>query len=324
MSTEQNPKAARAAQLLSDGYEAREKARLEAAHTNFAMSLAEAREAGDKALMGRALVALADLAFHFNPYPGRSPFELRKDLAEEALALFQQIGDKAGEIRARRVLASVCGGRKPLEQLRRSLELAEELGDKKAVADTLERMGATIALTSKPKALGYKEKALAIYQEIGDKAGEAQAHFSLAVQFMVDDLARMRKHGQTALALYRELGREERVAEMLMFFTSDEMPLEEQEANWTETREICRRLRIDIWEASALDRLAEIAEERGDSERAVALRSESAAIRPPELEPDLSELEEAMKKGGKRGLIRALKRTFFGDESDNQEKGQTD
>jgi tetratricopeptide (TPR) repeat protein len=315
----QSGEQSRAAQLLADGHAANKNARVEAAYTNYSMALAAARADGDKAVEGRALVALAHLVFHHNPHPDKTPFELRKAYGEEALALFKQAGDKAGEASALRILASIAGGRKAIQHLERSLVLSEELGDKEAIASSLERLGATLALADQRKAQGYKERSLALFREIGDKEGEAHAHFGLAVNYMGTDRPKMREHAQAAMALYRETGCEKQVAQMLMFLAWDDMPLDEQEAYWSETLEICRRLRIDVWAASALDSLGDIAEKRGDHARAAALRAESAAIRPPE--PELAkELEEAMEKDGKGGFARALKRVFLGADVEEDEE----
>jgi tetratricopeptide (TPR) repeat protein len=310
------PPLEKARALFERGQAARREGRDHFAHGYYTQSLNLCRGHGDRPGEAAALVALADLALHYNP-TDQGPFSLRKSLAEQALAIYRDLGDKRGTARALRVLASVMPKEDGLRLLEESLALAREEGDKKAIADSVERLGAHQALHQPETATALKEEALALYREIGDRDGEARVLFGLSISQMGSDPVRSRQYAEEALALYRELGHKKQVAQMLMFLAWGEPEEETQIAYHTECREICREIGVPIWEASSLRSLAKIAEEGGDLARAEALRAEADQIyQEPPMNPELLKAFE-QSLGGKdpdaiqgalKGLLRSRKR----------------
>src|SRR5262249_20683100 len=139
------PARKKATALFERGQAARRDGHDPFAHGYYTQSLNLCRGHGDRPGEAAALVARADLALHYNP-TDQDPFSLRKSLAEEALAIYRDLGDKRGTAHALRVLASVMPKEEGLGLLEESLVLAREEGDRKAIADSVERLGAHQAL----------------------------------------------------------------------------------------------------------------------------------------------------------------------------------
>jgi hypothetical protein len=154
----------------------------------------------------------------------------------------------------------------------------------------------TTASNDADTARALKEEALTRFRELGDRSGEATTLFGLAISYMGTDLVRCRDYAEQALAVYRETGARKAVAQTLLYLASmlPGVEVETRIAFYTECREICREIGVTIWEATCLRRLAKIAEERGERERAASLRAEANGIF-PELTSD-PRLGEAFQK----------------------------
>jgi tetratricopeptide (TPR) repeat protein len=305
------PPLEKARALFERGRTARREGRDEFAHGFYTQSLNLCRGHRDRQGEAAALVELADLALHYNP-TGQDPFSLRKALAEKALALYRDLGDKRGAARALRVLASIAPKDEGLRLLEESLSLVREEEDRRGIAASLDRLGAYYAMREPEKARALKEEALALWREIGDRDGEATTLFSLSISYMGTDPARGRQCAEEALAIYRELGRKKGVAQMLMFLASYQLDEERQIAYHTECRELCREIGVPIWEASSLRGLAKIAEKRGELERAQALRAEGDQIypEPPEDPKLLKAFQQALGKKDPDAATGALRKLF--------------
>jgi tetratricopeptide (TPR) repeat protein len=281
------PPVEKARALFERGREARREGRDPFAHGYYTQALNLFRGHGDRKGEADAMLALADLALHYNP-TGQDPFERRKALCDEALVIYRELDDGQGTARALRVLASIAPAAESVSLVEESLALAREMDDKKEIAASLERLGVHHARSGRAKVVPLKEEALALYREIGDRGGEAQALFGLSISHMGTDPARSRACAEEALSIYRELGRKKQVAQMLMFLAHEHPDEETRIAYHTECREICRKIGVRIWEASSLRSLADIAEQRGELERAQALRAEADEIYPEEpIDPEL-------------------------------------
>jgi hypothetical protein len=291
------PPVEKARALLERGHAARREGRDEVAHGYYTQSLNLFRGHRERQGIADALVRLADLALHYNP-TGESPFARRHALGEEALAIYREIGDRSGAASALRVLASIAPHAEGAQMLEESLALCREVGDEAGIAASMDRLGTQQAFQDRGKAATLKEEALARYRAIGNRDREATTLFSLAITYMGSDPERSRACAQEALGIYRELGRRKQVAQMLQFLAPREQDDEKQIAYHTESREICRESGVAIWEASSLRSLAEIAEKRGETARAQALRAEADAIYPEEpLDPELLDaFEQALRK----------------------------
>src|SRR5689334_5897083 len=95
----------KAARLMELAREARQEGREPFAHAYYTQALNLYQGLGDELGKGSALVALADLAMHFNP-TREAPMARRERLASEAEQIFRRLGDKRGLGRALRVLAT--------------------------------------------------------------------------------------------------------------------------------------------------------------------------------------------------------------------------
>jgi tetratricopeptide (TPR) repeat protein len=297
--------------LLERGRVARREGREELAHSFYMQSLNLCR--GQRNWLGEAaaLADLADLAIHYNP-TDQNPFSRRKDLAEEALAIYRELDDKRGTARCLRLLSTVTPREEAIRLLEESLTLAREEGYKKGIAASFEMLGALHAVHEFEKGVAFQEESLALYREIDDREGETQVLFGLAVSYMVADPARSRYYGEAALALCRALGRKRIVARMLALLAGPHLDDETKIAYRTECREICREIGDPIGEASSLRDLAQIAEKRGELARARALSAEADQIFPETvIDPELlKEFEQALGEEDSDAVQGALRKLF--------------
>jgi hypothetical protein len=115
------------------------------ANVSFLQALALFRSVGDRSGEAEVLVDLADLAMHYNP-SGENPFERRKRLCEEGLAIYRELGERRGMARALRLLAPFAPHEEGTRLLEESLALSREEGDEHGIAAGLERLGAHYGL----------------------------------------------------------------------------------------------------------------------------------------------------------------------------------
>jgi tetratricopeptide (TPR) repeat protein len=304
------PPVEKARALFQRAHEARREGHDPFAHGFYTQALNLFRGHGDRKGEADALLALADLALHYNP-TGQHPFDRRKALCEEALAIYRELGDQRRMARTFRLLASVVPKADGSRLLEESLALAREEGDKKGIADSLDRLSAHYSLRERAKAVALKEQALALYREIGDRSGEALVLFGLTVSHMNSDPARGQECAAAALRIYRELGHKEQVANLLLSFSYD-LDEETQIAHYMEAREIYREIGLPSREATSLRRQADIAEKRGELPRAQALRAEADEIYPEEpIDPELLKAFEQAATGHDTDAVHeVLKRMF--------------
>lgn len=319
METSENADSVRGRELLREITENRNQGRDDLANTLCGECLYLARRAGDRKLESRALLAMADLIFHYNP-GGQDPFARRRDLCEEALALCLDIGDDAGASAGLRLLASTHMGKKGGKLLEEALNLAESSGDKRQIADTLERMSANLGLRDSARAIQLAERALAMYRELDDLPRQAIALFGLSILTMGPDPEKSREFAMQALEIHRKLGHKKQIAQSLMFLwcgRNDDRSREREEA-LEEGRALTREIGVACWEASFMENLADIAEARGDRVRAEKLRAEAARIDDsPKLDPEeLKALEEAFGSGDRDAAQAAVRGAFFGAAAD--------
>jgi hypothetical protein len=167
----------------------------------------------------------------------------------------------------------------------------------------------------RPKAAESRAQALALFREAGDREGEAATLFGEAIALAFTDIERARASAEASLRIRRELGQKKKIAELLMYLESliRETALDAERVELLEeARAVCGDIGVDIWEASCLDLLAEIAEKRGERSRAEALRAESLRVYAPspeevEMRRRLMELPE--EKDGSE-LLSAIESMF--------------
>ncbi len=173
----------------------------------------------------------------------------------------------------------------------------------------LSRIGNQCALQRDHKrAEVIQREALQLYQEIGDKAGTTVLLFSMAIRA---DKPQKRAYLEQALELQRELGAKKRIYEILTMLDSicDPLDLDRRESYNLEALDLARQFGSPIWQASCLNRLAEIATSRGNLSQANALKAESKSIyEEPESDPALEEaFGAALESGDVHKMQEALK-----------------
>lgn len=117
---------------------------------------------------------------------GQSQFDRARKLAEEALALHRERGDRAGSARALNVLGNVSYYHGRLDEARSlytdSLALSRETDERRAIAMSLNNLGAVShARKDDEAALHYYRDSLAVQRELGDTRNIAMVLSSSAV-----------------------------------------------------------------------------------------------------------------------------------------------
>lgn len=291
----------KARNLREQSREARREGRDDLSHAYATQSLHLFQGCGDRHGEAEMLVTLADLALHFNP-TGEDGFARRRRLCEEALAIYETIDDPLGRARALRLIAPMLPPDEARRSLEESLRIARESGDTGAIAASLERIGAHLAMRHPKEARRYRNEALEISRRSGDRLAVAQALFGRSISFRGEDQEQARKCVEEALQIYRELGRKKQVAEMLMFLPGLCESRQDELQYTSECRDVCREIGVRSWEASCIRRLARFAEEEGDAARAGALREEADVIFPEEpLDPEMERrLQAAFEEAANR------------------------
>ncbi len=277
------------------------------AHDYYRQSLNLYRELQDKSNILRLLIRLAYLSGWADFGDGLDMMTRRDKLGEEALPLARDVGDKTLLAEALCAFAAGKQTKQAKAMLEESLTLAQASGDKSVLALVLSDLGKFAALHQRDyeRAMVLSQQALDIYQEIEDKANMARVLFSLAIYA---DGAEKQAYLEQALELQRALGAKKHMVEILMMLEShcDPADLDRREAYNLEALELCRQFGSTIWASGRLDRLAKIAQLRGDTARAEALEAESNFLyqRPP-MDPAF---EKALKSGSAEKAMKVFRR----------------
>jgi tetratricopeptide (TPR) repeat protein len=142
-------------------------------------------------------------------------------LLEEALAIFREIGDKAGIANSLGNLGIVAREQGDYSSARSLLEEAlaifREIGDKAGIANSLGNLGIVAREQGDySSARSLLEEALAIFREIGDKAGIANSLGNLGIVAREQgDYSSARSLLEASLALQREIGDKTAIANLL-------------------------------------------------------------------------------------------------------------
>jgi non-specific serine/threonine protein kinase len=163
-----------------------------------------------------------------------------------------------------------------------SLALARELGDKRAVADSL-RLLAAVAWYDYERAKALGEESLALFRELGDKLGISAVLRFLGVHAMTyDEFEAAIAPFEESLRLARALKDKRGIAWSLHGLGGvpfQQARYEEAVALHEEALSLFRDLGDKWGMSSALGSLGAIARYRGDYERAVTLLEESLQVR---------------------------------------------
>ncbi|NJR63588.1 MAG: CHAT domain-containing protein [Cyanobacteria bacterium CRU_2_1] len=109
---------------------------------------------------------------------------------EQALALYREMGDRAGEGVSLNGIGFVYDslGQYPqaLEYYQQALTIAQEIGDRSGEGTTLSNIGSVYdSLGQYPQALEYYQQALSIRLEVGDRSGEGTTLSNIGASFFL-------------------------------------------------------------------------------------------------------------------------------------------
>ncbi|MCP4537420.1 MAG: AAA family ATPase [Chloroflexi bacterium] len=161
--------------------------------------------------------------------PGVAGWRHKEDLdaavpmAQQALALSQQLGDRHREMQCLTVVARLCLWRndpQAWELAEQAFELAQQLGDQRHEVGILIGMGHIYATSEPERSMKYLEAALPISQVLDDKMTELEILGLIGVQLESsgDYCQRLTECYGERLRLSREIGHRPAEAETLMFY----------------------------------------------------------------------------------------------------------
>jgi tetratricopeptide (TPR) repeat protein len=156
--------------------------------------LGRSRFADVAALASATLILGPDAgAFYDLGWAQRATGQPRRALAnyEQALHLYREVGDRAGEAATLNNIGLVYNGlgdrRQALTNYQQALPIAREVGDRAGEAATLNNIGGVYAgLGDARQALTYYQQALPIRREVGDRAGEATTRYNIAMIYRAE------------------------------------------------------------------------------------------------------------------------------------------
>jgi class 3 adenylate cyclase/tetratricopeptide (TPR) repeat protein len=160
--------------------------------------------------------------------PGVAWFDAKKVpnecliMAEEALALARQIGDRRREM----LVLGAMGGQKYThfdptwkDLAEETIALASELGDKRIEIGILSSLGNVFVMSDPERSVEYLERAVQLSQELDDKRAELDilALIGSQLENTDDHYRRLKECHEKMLRLSREIGHRPREAYSLMF-----------------------------------------------------------------------------------------------------------
>ncbi len=134
-----------------------------------------------------------------------------KPLCQEALAIFEEIGDRRGIALCLRGLADFLAGEYGAgrQLVQESLAIFRELGNQKEIATSLHRLGWVAWLLGECEvARDLHQESLVLYQEIGDQSGVADSleYLGLDVLYGFKEYGEAKQLFQESLAIHEEIG----------------------------------------------------------------------------------------------------------------------
>ncbi|HWB10684.1 MAG TPA: hypothetical protein VG826_15755 [Pirellulales bacterium] len=266
--------------------EAQRNEQYQEAHAILVECLESARNVRAYERLANALLLFADNLLEWCP-EGDDPFERRKMAAEEALKLFSELADKRGEARALLILATVDRERS-FELANGALALARQLGDKAITAQAMRYLGNHASIAGQTReALEMASEAVRLAEESGDAELLAEAAFVLGV--VTEDQAARIEAFETMARLEARYRRKRRFASRLAAAAGMIADQEQELAIAWNNRclAIARAVSDPRFEGSVLRGLAQIERARGNTDKAEELEAMSNVMCPL---PDMTEL----------------------------------
>ena len=131
---------------------------------------------------------------------------------QQALAIRQQIGDRAGVGNSLNNIGSIYSSLgqypKALEYFHQALAIRQQIGDRAGVGNSLNNIGLVYSsLGQYPKALEYYQQALAIIKQIGDRAGVGNSLNNIGgIYDSLGQYPKALEYYQQALAIIKQIG----------------------------------------------------------------------------------------------------------------------
>ena len=219
---------------------------------------------------------------------GKSDYGRARDLSEESLALYQELGDKSGAGNSLTGLGVISGrhgdyvrGREMLEE---GLDLFREVGDKLGISSSLWLLGSNASFQGDyERAIVLQEESLALSREMGNKwmIGISLFELGYAVRYQ-GDYERTKALVEESMALYREIGDKRGIAHLihlsgLVALGQDDHDLATQLLK--ESLILYRELGVKDFISQCLEGLAGVAVVKGESERGARLLGAAEGIR---------------------------------------------
>jgi tetratricopeptide (TPR) repeat protein len=145
-------------------------------------------------------------------YDSLSQYQQAIEYNQQALALFQQIGDRNGEAKALLNLGvayhSLSQYQRATEHYQQALPIFQQIGDRNGEAAALVSLGLAYgSLSQYQKEIKYHQQALPILQQVGDRNGEAAALVSLGLAYgSLSQYQKEIKYYQQALPIFQQVG----------------------------------------------------------------------------------------------------------------------
>lgn len=197
---------------------------------------------------------------------------------EEALKLFDEIGDRAGQARAHLFIGLIAGGlgipEKVVSELSQSLNLYRAVKDKRGEGLALTALGLSHSLSRHEEhAIKKHRKAIDIFHAIGDQQSEAVAVNGVGQAYQnLEDYSNALEYYQRALGLFQEKGNLDS-ASVAMFNVAKayrlNKNLDQALIFYQKCLNLSRVLKKVRTEANALNDIAAIYAARGSREKAI-------------------------------------------------------
>ena len=234
------------------------------------------------AMLAKAITGAGTLAHNQGDYTAA------RSLYEESLAVWQEVGDKAGVADALNNLGWVAWRQSDYIAARalseKSLALHQELSDKKGVAHSLNNLGWVAHFQGDyAKARAFHERSLRLRRELGDKRSIAFTLNNLGwAVYKQGDEEQAKRLLVEAIGLLRQVGDKQLIAfasSVLSDVVLNQGDRQQATALLEESLTIFRQIGDKWGIAFALRILASLLREQGDYEQAASLLKESLTLR---------------------------------------------
>jgi non-specific serine/threonine protein kinase len=236
---------------------------------------------GDGSASAERAAALTGLA---NVVQVQGDQQRARELHEEALALWREVGDPRGEATSLDCLGYLAQGRGEYEHAaglhEQALELANQAGDERIAGHALLNLGTTALHQGRYEhAAAHYSEALAQFRHVGDQRAAGSVLNNLgALAFLQEDYGRAMDWYQEALSGYREVGDRQHIAATLANLgeaLQHQGEFERAEGHLAEALPVFREIGDKPMAAFALLGLGRLALDQQDADRAARLLTES-------------------------------------------------